>query len=316
MAHRRAKLTPSGRRLLVDRVLVYGWPACRAAEAAGVSRATAYKWVGRFRSEGQSGLEDRSSKPRCMPKQLASDVVAQVLAVRRDRRWGPHRLAAVLKLPRSTVYAVLRRHGCSRLADFDRATGKALRYVRANAGELVHVDIKKLGRIPDGGGHRIFGEASRPTVNPRLGYDFIHVAVDDASRLAFVQVFPDEGPRAASQFLRAAVAFYAKHGIRVERVLTDRGNAYMSGGFRLAAQGLGIRHKLTRPRRPQTNGKAERLIQTLLREWAYSRLFTSNAARLAALPRWVYFYNSRRPHTALSGCSPLAAVNNLRGNYI
>ena len=315
MAHRRAKLTPAGRQLLVNRVLKEGWPACRAAEAAGVSRTTTYKWVRRFREEGTSGLGDRSSRPAAMPRQLSAELTARVLAVRRDRRWGPHRVAAVLELPRSTVYAVLVRHHCSRLRDFDPPTGKPLRYVRAAPGELVHMDIKKLGRVPHGGGHRIFGEASRPSGTSGLGYDFLHVAVDDASRLAFIQALADETDRSATTFLQAAVGFYQRHGIKVERILTDQGNAYRSRRFNLALDELGIKHKLTRRRRPQTNGKAERLIQTLLREWAYVRLFTSNQARLAALPKWVYFYNSRRPHTALGGRSPLAVVNNVRRNY-
>lgn len=318
MAHRRAKLTPSGRLLLVSRVLLEGWPTCRAAEAAGVSRATAYKWVHRFQLEGKGGLDDRSSRPVRMPRQLPAETTAKVLAVRRDRRWGPHRVAAVLGLARSTVYAVLVRNGCSRLSDFDRSTGKPLRYVRGRPGELVHIDTKKLGRIPDGGGHRLLGDQARPKTgwgHGGRGYDYLHVAVDDATRLAFVQVLPDESDAAAARFLTAAVAFYARHGFAVERVLTDRGNAYLSRRFRSTAADLAVTLKLTRPRRPQTNGKAERLIQTLLREWAYARLFRSNSARLAALPRWVYFYNSRRPHTALGGRSPLAAVSNVSGNY-
>jgi transposase InsO family protein len=315
--HRRAALTVTGRETLVRRVLVDGWPACHAAAAMAVSRATAYKWIARFKAEGRAGLVDRSSRPHHTPRALAKEQVERILAVRRQRRWGPHQLSAALRLPRSTIYAVLVRQGCARLTDFDRLTGKPLRYVRERPGELLHIDIKKLGRIPPGGGHRLLGDHARRgggNGHPRIGYDYLHVAVDDASRLAYVRVMPDESSTSTAAFLRDARTYYARHRIRLERVITDCGRAYCSVRFRAAARELGIVHKTTRPRRPQTNGKAERFIQTLLKEWAYARLFRSNDQRRDTLPRWLYFYNSRRPHTALGGRSPLDVVNNVSGN--
>lgn len=313
--HRRAKLTVTGRALLVRRVVEMGWPACHVAEAMGVSRATAYKWLGRYREEGQDGLADRSSRPYRQPRRLPQHVEERVLAVRRHQRWGPHRLSAVLQLPRSTIYAVLVRAGCSRLADFDRITKQPIRYVRERPGELLHIDIKKLGRIPLGGGHRVRGRAQGGWGKQRMGYDYLHVAIDDASRLAYVQALPNERGDTAVAFLRAANAFFLSRGVRVERVLTDNGSAYVSSAFRSAIVELGMRHKRTRPRRPQTNGKAERFNRTLAEEWAYARAYISNQARLDILPRWLYRYNVRRPHTALGGLSPLDVVNNVCGNY-
>lgn len=315
--HRGAKLTVTGRQLLVRRVIGEHWPACRVAEAMGVSRATAYKWLRRFRQEGTPGLEDRCSRPHRCPRRLSQKVEEQILAIRHHHRWGPHQVGAVLSIPRSTVYAVLVRRGCSRLQDFDRLTGAPIRYVRDRPGELVHIDIKKLGRIPPGGGWRVLGAEGHQ--NSRwgklaLGYDYLHVAVDDASRLAFVQALPTERGDQAARFLQAAHKFFLRHGVRVERVLTDRGSAYKSTLFQVAATELGIRLKTTRPRRPQTNGKVERFNRTLADEWAYARLYPSNRERLDALPRWLYRYNARRPHTALGGLSPLDVVNNVRGN--
>lgn len=316
--HRRAKLTVMGRQLLVQRIVHGRWPACRVAEAMGVSRATAYKWLRRFRQEGLAGLEDRGSRPHHCPRRLPQKVEERVLAVRHQQRWGPHQLSAVLGLSRSTIYAVLVRHGCSRLHDFDRQTGTPIRYVRENPGELVHIDIKKLGRIPPGGGWRMLGVQGKQNAHwGRMapGYDYLHVAIDDASRLAFVQARPNERADQAAQFLQAAYQFFLRHGVRVERVLTDRGSAYKSRLFRSTATDLGIQPKTTRPRRPQTNGKVERFNRTLAEEWAYACLYHSNEHRLDALPRWVYRYNARRPHTALGGLSPLDVVNNVCGNY-
>jgi transposase InsO family protein len=313
--HRRAKLTVTGRALLVRRIAELGWPACRVAEAMGVSRATAYKWLHRYREEGTAGLSDRSSRPYRQPRRVPQEVEHQVLAIRRHQRWGPHRLSAVVQLPRSTIYAVLVRAGCSRLSDFDRMTHQPIRYVRERPGELLHIDIKKLGRIPPGGGHRVRGRAHGGWGKLRMGYDYLHVAVDDASRLAYVQALPDERGDTAVAFLRAANAFFLSHGVRVERVLTDRGSAYVSRTFNASLAALGMTHKMTRPRRPQTNGKAERFNRILAEEWAYARPYSSNQSRLDALPRWLYRYNARRPHTALGGLSPLDVVNNVCGNY-
>ncbi len=318
MAHRRAKLTVAGRELVVRRIVEGGWPAMRVAEAMGISRATAYKWLARFRTEGQPRLEDRSSRPQRSPRRLRSDQVNRILAARRQQHWGPHRLAPVLRHPRSTIYAVLRRYQCARLRDFDPPTGTPLRYVMERPGQLIHVDVKKLGRIPPGGGHRVWGrEAVRPHKPSRLGTDFVHVAVDDASRLAFVRAYPDERGETAARFLVEATSFFMRHGIQVERIMTDCARSFRTSRlFKDALREVHATHVLTRPYHPGTNGKAERFIQTLIREWAYVRLYRSNERRLATLQPWVHFYNARRTHTALGGKAPLAAVNNLSGNYI
>jgi len=316
MVHARAKLTPFGRLLVVQRVGELGWPVAQAAESMGVSRATAYKWLRRFRSGGLEGLKDSSSRPSHCRHALPAITVDRILRLRRHWRRGPHRLSPVLGIPRSTVYGVLRRPGVSRLRDNDRATAIPVRYVRDRPGELVHLDIKKLGRIPQDGGHRFRGRQGVVRGRSAEGYEYLHVAVDDASRLAFVRVFPDERGVTTARFLLEAGAFYAKQGIRIERILTDRAMAYtLSPVFQQAVATLGARHKTTRPYRPQTNGKAERFIRTLLDEWAYARLYQSNDHRLAQLPRWLTFYNSRRPHTGLGGRPPASVINNVQKNY-
>lgn len=314
MLHPSARLTPFGRRLVVERILDEGWSPAIAAETLGVSRATAYKWLRRYRAEGPGGLEDRSARPHHRPRALAEREVRRILRYRRRLRVGPHRLGPLLGHPRSTVYGVLRRHGLSRLAHADRLTGVPLRYVRERPGELLHIDVKKLGRVPDGGGHRILGPSARR--DRGSGYDYLHVAVDDASRVAFVGVHPDERAATTVRFVRDAVAFFAEHGVRVERVMTDNAMTYtQSRGLAATFAELGIRHLRTRPRRPQTNGKAERFIGSLQREWAYARLYRSNAERLASLPRWVDTYNRCRPHAGLGGLSPLTVfVNKVGGN--
>jgi len=319
MAHRRAKLTVAGRELVVRRIVEGGWPTVRVAEAMGISRATAYKWLARFRTEGQPGLEDRSSRPRRSPRRLSADLVNRILAARRQQHWGPHRLAPALRVPRSTIYAVLRRHQCARLRDFDPPTGAPIRYVMERPGQLIHVDVKKLGRIPPGGGHRLLGREIGRRNNPkglRLGTDFVHVAVDDATRLAFVRVYRDERGVTASHFLQAAAQFFGRHGMPMQQVMTDCARSFRASRcFQEALRQVGARHLLTRPYRPRTNGKAERFIQTMIHEWAYTCLYATNDLRLAALPRWVHFYNSRRTHTALGGRAPLTVVNNVCGNY-
>ena len=309
MLHRTAKLTPFGRRLLVDRVLIEGWPAATAAEQLGVSRATAYKWLRRYRAEGSVGLEDRSSRPLHRPRALAGREIHRILVARRRLRVGPHRLGPLLGHSRSTVYGVLRRHGLSRLAHADRLTGAPVRYVRERPGELIHVDVKRLGRVPPGGGHRILGDDARR--DTRGGYDYLHVAIDDASRVAYVAVRPDELAQSTVTFIEEAVRFFAEQGVRVEEVMTDNAWTYTHSA-RLAALfgALRIRHLRTRPRRPQTNGKAERFIGTIQREWAYARLYRSNQERLATLPRWVDAYNRRRPHAGLDGRTPMTVLVN------
>jgi transposase InsO family protein len=313
MLHRTAKLTPFGRQLLVHRILIEGWPPATAAEMLGVSRATAYKWLRRYRDEGVAGLEDRSARPHRRPRALPEREVRRILVARRRLRVGPHRLGPLLGHSRSTVYGVLRRHGVSRLAHADRLTGVPVRYVRERPGELVHIDVKRLGRVP-GGGHRMLGERARNSLP--IGYDYLHVAIDDATRVAYVAVRPDEQTDSTVSFVGEAVAFFAAQGVRVERVMTDNAWTYTHSN-RLATlfSELDIRHVRTRPRRPQTNGKAERFIGTLQREWAYARLFLSNEARLASLPGWVDAYNRRRPHAGLEGQTPMSVlVNKVDGN--
>jgi transposase InsO family protein len=316
MAHANARLTEFGRLLLVQRILELGWPPALAAESLGVSRATAYKWLARYRAQGRAGLADRRSRPHRCPHALTAAQVRRVLAARRRRRQGPHRLGYHLAMPRSTVYGVLRRHGMSRLSHTDRTSGVVVRYQRERPGELVHLDVKKLGRIPDGGGHRAHGRAAA-TRGRGIGYDYIHSAVDDRSRVAFSQILPDEQATTAARFLVEAAEFFADHGVRIQRVLTDNAKAYTESVlFAETAAGLGIRRKRTRPYRPQTNGKVERFNRTLLEEWAYARLYRSTDERRRAFARWLRFYNHRRPHTALDGLTPMAAlVNNAGGNH-
>ncbi len=318
MAHRTARLNVFGRQLLVSRIELDGWSAAKAAEAQGVSRTTAYKWIRRYRAEGWAGLEDRSSRPHRSPRLTPPEVVQTILAARVERRWGPHRLGPLLGQPRSTISAVLARTGFSRLRDADRLSGVPIRYVHDHPGSLVHQDHKKLGRIPPGGGHRLLGRSSGTSRGwGRTGYDHFEVVVDDATRLAYVAHVPDESAHSASQALLDAAVWFAGLGIRIERVLTDNGWAYTNGPtYAAAVEAIGARHKRTRPRRPQTNGKAERFIQTLLREWAYGELYRTNDARLARLPAWIDGYNTERTHTSLGGITPMEAlVNNLRGNH-
>jgi transposase InsO family protein len=318
VAHRTARLNVFGRQLLVTRIVIEGWPPAKAAEAQGVSRTTAHKWIRRYRAEGLPGLEDRSSRPRRSPRLTQPGLVQAILAARVERRWGPHRLGPLLGQPRSTVYAVLRRSGYSRLRDADRLSGVPVRYVHDHPGSLVHQDHKKLGRIPDGGGHRVHGRSTETRHRKAsVGYDHFEVIVDDATRLAYVAHVPDESARSASRALLDAAVWFASQGVRIERVLTDNARAYRYTTFGAALDAIGARHKRTRPYRPQTNGKAERFIQTLLREWAYGQPYRTNGERLDRLPGWVREYNTERTHTSLGGITPMEAlVNNLRGNHI
>lgn len=314
MAHPKARLNVLGRELLVTRVTVLGWPVTTATDAQGISRATGYKWVRRFRAEGTPGLADRSSRPHHSPRATPPAAVERILAARAEWRWGPDRLGPLLALPRSTVAAVLHRTGTPRLADLDRPTGLPVRrYQACHPGELVHQDHKKLGRIPDGGGHRVLGRAAAPSRHRGLGYDHFEVVIDDRSRRSIVVQVPDESGASAAAALDLAITAFEADGIAVERVMTDNAWAYRGKEYRAV---LGDRRQTrTRPYRPQTNGKAERFIGTLVREWAYARTYVTNAARLAALPTFVDFYNHRRPHTALGGLSPAAVVNNVHGDH-
>jgi transposase InsO family protein len=300
--------------LLVDRVLVEGWSLAAAAEAAGVSERTAWKWVDRFRREGEAGLDDRSSVPRSVPGRTPAEREELIVDLRELRFTSPE-IAETLGMPLSTVGAVLSRRGLGRLARL-RPEEPANGYQRPRAGELVHIDVKKLGKIGRPG-HRVNGD--RRTQMRGIGWEFVHVAVDDATRLAYVEVLEDEKGPTAAGFLRRALAFFRRYGIRVERVLTDNGSCYRAVVHALACRALGVRHLRTRPYRPRTNGKAERFIRTLIDGWAYGAIYRTSAERTAALAGWLDWYNRLRPHRALGRTPPLtrlAEMNNVAGTNI
>ena len=316
MAHPKARLSVFSRQLLIKRVLVDGWPVATVAEQLGISRATGYKWVRRYRADGLPGLEDRSSRPHRSPRRSSDVVTAAIIRARARRRYGPARLAPLTGYPRSTIYGVLRRAGLNRLRDTDRVTGAPVRYVACHPGALVHQDHKKLGRVPDGGGWRVRGRGRDDRHgHAGVGYDHLEVFIDDASRYAIVVPVVDERAEGAAWAVEVAIAKFAEVGIHIERMLTDNGASYRSRVYGATLADHDIRHKRTRPYRPQTNGKAERFIQTLINEWAYARPYRSNARRLRALPRFVDFYNQGRPHTAIGGLVPRVAVNNVPGHH-
>ena len=319
--HANAALSWSGRRRLVERVAVQGWTLAAAAAPAGVSVRCARKWVGRYRAEGESGLLDRSSAPKRVANRTAPDRVRVIVLLRRLRLTAAE-IAEVLQMPLSTVSAVLTREGVGRLGRI--GLEPPVRYERSRPGELVHIDVKKLGRFQIAG--KRVGARPAGSGRPRRrdadghdrgtsGWDYVHVAVDDHSRLAYAEVLPDERATTAIGFLRRALAFYARYGIRVERVLTDNGSAYISTIHALTCRRLDIRHLRTRPRRPQTNGKAERFIRTLLAGWAYGAIYHSSNERTQALDGWLWHYNHRRRHTALGHQAPITRTN-LLGSYI
>jgi transposase InsO family protein len=314
--HANARTCPKSRRLLVDR-LEGGWSLRSAAEAAGVSERTAAKWVARWRDEGEAGLEDRSSAPRRMPSRLPADRIEAIEALRRLRMTAAE-IAEVLDVALSTVSRWLRRIGLGRRSRLEPPEPPN-RYERKRPGELIHVDVKKLGRIGiRGAGHRVTGnrrgqlKVSREGRQRRAtGWEFVHVCVDDATRLAYVEVLPDEKGATAAGFLRRAVAWLASMGVTVERVLSDNGSCYRSTVHAEACAELGMRHLFTRPYRPQTNGKAERFIQTLTNRWAYGAIYGSSAERAAALPGWLDHYNFRRGHGSLGHRPPAARLAEL-----
>ncbi|WP_433539829.1 IS481 family transposase [Streptosporangium sandarakinum] len=317
MSHRNARLTVHGRRLLIERVRS-GRPVAHVAAEMGISRTTAHKWVRRWKQEGDAGLADRSSRPHKTPHRTAADVEARVCRLRQDRKLGPARIGPILGLPSSTVHRILTRHRLNRLAFLDRPTGEVIRrYERARPGELVHVDVKKLGRIPAGGGHKVLGRQAGRANRSSVGFDYIHSAVDDHTRLAYSEIHSDEKAATCAAFLRRAAAFFAACGIdRVERVLTDNAWPYRkSFAWRQALADIGATGKLTRIYRPQTNGKVERFNRTLLDEWAYIRTYTSNDERTQALADFIHTYNHHRCHTALGGQPPITRVNNPAGQY-
>ncbi|PWV74057.1 leucine-zipper of insertion element IS481 [Prauserella marina] len=293
----------------------------------GISRATAHKWLRRWRTEGDPGLHDRSSRPLSTPHRTDPERELQVCRLRQARKLGPARIGPILGLPPSTVHRILTRHHLNRLAWLDRPTGEPIRrYERSRPGELVHVDIKKLGNIPDGGGHRVMDRRSaadnkiattdrRQNSRPVIGYSFVHSAVDDHSRLAYSEILPNEKKETAVAFWHRAHQFFTTHGITVERVLTDNGACYTSHLWRDTLHNTGITHQRTRPYRPQTNGKVERFNRTLLDEWAYARPYTTNTERTHALAHFLHTYNHHRTHTALNGHPPISRVNNAPSQY-
>ena len=313
MSHANAKLNEYGRLLLVSR-LEQGWTQAQVAEAQGVCRSTVSKWWRRYQDEGIAGLKDRSSAPRRLPHALGETVVEAICSLRRELGAGPHRIAYELGLAASTVYGVLRRQGLAVLARLDRTTRAVIRYERERPGELVHLDVKKFGRIPEGGGKRFdpgFAEsgAGRHRPGRKRGHDYIHVAVDDHSRFTFAEALPDEtGPTTAAFLLRAVEAF-AIAGITVKSILTDNALNYRrSRAFIEMADSLGIKRHHTRPYRPQTNGKAEAFNKTLQREWAYRRPYTDNAERVRALQPFLDDYNYARPHTGIGNQPPASRL--------
>lgn len=322
MTHSNAILTETGRLKLAELIVVDGWVLRRAAERFGVSVTTARRWAGRYRQHGAAGMVDRTSRPRHCPQQLSRRREHRIVGLRVTHRWGAARIGYHLGVNPSTVGNVLSRYQCPRLKWTDPATGCRIktsraqkrRYEHAAPGDLVHVDIKKLGRIPDGGGWRVHGRSTgvRIKKGSKPGYAFLHNAVDDHSRLAYTEILGDEKKDTAAGFWKRANAWFNTAGITVSRVLTDNGSCYRSHAF-AAALGPSITHKRTRPYRPQTNGKVERFNRTMLEEWAYARPYTSETERVAAFEGWLHHYNHHRGHTSLNGSSPAARVPNLSG---
>lgn len=303
--HSSARSCVASRALLVQRVREQGWTVVAASAAAGVSVRTGYKWLARFRHEGLAGLRDRSSRPARL-RGMRAALQRRIVELRNQRKTMAA-IAAALHLPRSTVARCLARHGLSRLLPLIPPP-PIRRYEREHPGELIHLDTKKLGTIR-GIGHRITGrQGGRFVRNRGIGWDYVHVAIDDASRLAYVEILADECSDTTAAFLRRAVQWFGANCVQVQRVMTDNGNGYRSRDFAAACAELAIRHLRTRPYTPRTNGKAERFIQTLMREWAYARPYTSSARRARALDGWLRFYNRRRPHSALAARPPIARI--------
>jgi transposase InsO family protein len=320
--HANARTCPKSRRLLVDRIGREGWSVMEAAEAAGISDRTARRWLARWRAEGQAGLLDRSSAPRRIPHKTAPDRVSAICALRRLRLTAAE-ISEQLGMALSTVSAVLLREGLGKRSRLEPPE-PVNRYERSSPGELIHIDVKKLGRITNGPGHRITGSRknNRRTTYTRdgrrigdAGWEFVHVCVDDFSRLAYAEVLTDERATTAVEFLERAVALYAQHGITVQRLMTDNGAACRSHAHALACRQLGIRHLTTQPYRPRTNGKAERFIQTLTRRRAHGRAYQTSNQRTTALSPWLLHYNFTRPHSSLSHKPPGSRLTNAPGNY-
>jgi transposase InsO family protein len=318
VTHARAALNPAGRLKIAQLVVNDGWAQARVAERFQVARGTVSKWVARYRVEGKAGLADRSSRPCFSPNRTARRIERRIIGLRVTRRWGAHRIAYHLHLPQSTVSKVLTRYRVPLLGHIDLNTGvrvrkaKPVRYERDKPGDLVHVDVKKLGRIPDGGGHRTLGRAKGRQNRSGVGYSYLHSAIDDHSRVVYSEILDNEQQETAAGFWDRANAFYAGLGITVTRVMTDNGSCYRS---RLFNDTLGeqITHKYTRPYRPQTNGKIERFHRTLAFEWAYADHYDSDPERAATYQAWIHHYNHHRPHTGIGGKPPIERVHNVNG---
>lgn len=322
MAHRNARLTFHGRLLLVQRVRDQGMPVAHAAKASGVSRQCAHRWLDRFDAEGEVGLHDRSSRPHTMPNQTPADVEDRVVAARHEHRRGPDWLGPELGVPPRTVTRILRRRQVPLLSECDPMTGEvirsskatAIRYERDRPGELVHMDVKKIGRIPDGGGWRAHGRAAGSASRDRktkVGFDYVHSLVDDHSRLAYSEIHPDERADTVASFYERAVAYFADHGIdRIERLMTDNALSYRRGArLRDLLAASATRHIFIKPHCPWQNGKVERLNRTLQTEWAYRQVFTTNDERAAALAPWLNYYNHQRRHSAIGGLPPISRLS-------
>jgi transposase InsO family protein len=309
--HQNARLTPRSREVVVHRVVVERQGVRAVARAFAVSEKTVRKWVSRFRAEGGQGLADRSSRPHCSPRRTEQQVEKEVERLRR-LRWTCDRIAHATGLSKATVSRILQRLGLNRLKSLEPAE-PVQRYEHEAPGDLLHLDIKKLGRIGVVG-HRITGDRRQRA--PGVGWEFLHVAVDDHSRIAFSHIQPDERGASAVAFLFSAVKYYARLGVPIRRVLTDNGSCYRSAEFRNACRMLGIRQKFTRPYTPRTNGKAERFIQTALREWAYAFAYQNSAQRLSELPFWIHLYNWHRPHSSLDRQAPISRLGKSRNNLL
>jgi transposase InsO family protein len=310
--HKNARLTPLGRAVMISRIEDGGWPVAKAAMASGVSRRCAYRWLGRYRRGGERRLDDRSSAPRRCPHSVTPWRIAEIERLRRQRMTGPA-IARTLGMARSTVGLILRRIGLGKLAALEPKV-PIVRYERSHPGEMIHLDIKKLGRF-DVAGHRATGDRQAGR-SQGAGWDFLHVCVDDASRLAYTEILPSEGQHDTTAFLQRALAWLGRQGVSVQRVMTDNGSAYRSRLFAGALAQAQARHVRTRPYTPRTNGKAERFIQTSLREWAYAKPYACSEERTSAIRPWTDAYNLSRPHAGIGGLTPWQRVTNLLGNDI
>jgi transposase InsO family protein len=311
--HKNARLTPLSRAELVRRVLVAGQAPMAVATAMGVSVKTVSKWAARFMAEGAAGLVDRSSRPHRLYRPTAGATAERIEALRR-RRWTGKQIAQETGVSPATVSRVLRRLGLSRMRDLE-PVAPIIRYERQAPGEMIHIDIKKLGRF-DRVGHRITGDRTGQSNSRGIGWEFVHIAIDDASRIAFCQIMPDEKKGSAVAFLKAALAYYRSLGVTVARVMTDNGSCYRSFDFRGACRDLGLKHVRTKPYTPKTNGKAERFIQTALREWAYAQAYPTSQRRAEELPFWLHRYNWHRPHGGIKSQTPISRLGLAEDNLL